>query len=241
MSDNDSNNRWWEYYAVRYFVGTVIGAGIVAALNQLTSSPYASLLSSIPQFKDASFKDIALFGAVGFAFCYVASAPVLALHAAREHLRFSQLKNRPLLSVLCLTMSVLIAVSLSLCLVPTVPALVLASILSIQIFPLLCAFSTSFCEVETMYEHLSKARAKGKGENPDYAIKEVVESFRHLREHGNAMLILVFELILAFILFQLPRPSSAIPILLLWLAPASSAWLIATIVELRFVHKYGKP
>ncbi len=26
-------NRWWEYYAVRYFVGTVVGAVIVAFLN----------------------------------------------------------------------------------------------------------------------------------------------------------------------------------------------------------------
>ena len=241
MSDSNNSNRWWEYYAVRYFVGTVVGAGIIAALNQIPCSPYVSLLSSLPQFKDASFKELALFGAVGFAFCYVASAPVLALHATREHLRFSQLCKRPLLSVVCLIISVAVAIALSLYLAPTVPVLVLAGILAVQTFPLLCAFATRFREIESFYEHLSKARANGKGEKPDYATNELVESYRHLREHGNAISILVLELILAFILFQLPCPSSAIPVLLLWLAPASGAWLVATVVELRFAQKNGTP
>ncbi|WMJ07570.1 hypothetical protein [Nitrosomonas sp. sh817] len=239
MSDND--NRWWEYYAVRYLVGTVVGAGVVAALNQIPGSPYVSLLSSLTHFKDASFKDLALFGAIGFAFCYIASAPVLALHSAREHLRLTQLYNHPRNFFLCLAISIIVSVTPSLYLAPTLPALVLAGILTLQVFPLLCTFSTNFREVEIFYEHLSTARAKGKGEKPDYAVKEVVESFRHLREHGNAMLILVFELILAFILFKLYCSSFAIPVLLLWLAPACSAWLVATIVEVRFAHKYGKP
>lgn len=233
----NENSRWWEYYTVRYFVGTVVGAGIVAALNQMPGSPFEWLLSSLPEFKDASFKDLALFGAVGFAFCYVASAPILSLHASREHLRLSRISARPDVSIGCLGFALSVSVAGSLYLAPTVPALALAFILTIQTFPLFCSIATRFREVESMYDFLSKARAKGKMEPPDYAVRELIESYRHLREHGNAMAILVLEFVLAFILFNLPRPSCALPVVALWLVPAAFTWLIATVVELRFARK----
>jgi hypothetical protein len=103
------DNKWWEYYAIRYFVGTVVGAGIVAYLNYAPGSPFEAALLALSDFKDATFTGVSLFAAIGFAFCYVASAPILLLHATREHLRFAGTKTHG--GLLLLALAALVALS----------------------------------------------------------------------------------------------------------------------------------
>src|SRR5262245_9579224 len=87
------DNKWWEYYAVRYFVGTVVGAGIVAFLNAEQTSPFANSLNVIVGSPNPGVLGVGLLAALGFAFCYIASAPVLTLHATRAHLRLSTIRS----------------------------------------------------------------------------------------------------------------------------------------------------
>lgn len=87
-------------------------------------------------------------------------------------------------------------------------------------------------ETQQFYDQLSERRK----ERPDF-----VESYRHMREHGNAVSIVVFELLLAFILWSLRPVGSvggnavlvgrAVLILAVWITPAALVWLIGSSLE----------
>ena len=82
MSEN-TNSRWWEFYFVRYFVGTVLGAIIVYVLTVSSDSALsASLVPGVT--KEISYPHLLLLAAYGLAYCYIASGPVLVLHATRS-------------------------------------------------------------------------------------------------------------------------------------------------------------
>jgi hypothetical protein len=93
-------------------------------------------------------------------------------------------------------------------------------------------------DTHQFYDRLSKQRTRK---------TDFVESYRHMREHGNAVSIVIFELLLAFILWSLkpiPQPGgSAIPvgrvgvILAVWLAPSALVWLIGSSLE-RFLSRF---
>ena len=85
-------NKWWEYYAVRYFVGTVVGSVLVAVLNTEPGSPFYGRVAIVGNSNEATFLGVGLVAALGFAFCYIASSPVLTLHTTRAHLRLSAIK-----------------------------------------------------------------------------------------------------------------------------------------------------
>jgi hypothetical protein len=74
--------------------------------------------------------------------------------------------------------------------------------------------------------------------------KEYIETYRHLREHGNSAFIFVLELILATLIYCITIPSecatkqlSAIGLLFaVWALPAVSAHLMGQYLERRFSH-----
>ena len=103
---------------------------------------------------------------------------------------------------------------------------------------LLAAF-TKFDVVENFYRDLATARSKGMPEKdkPPTPGMEYLTSYRHLREHGNAFLIVLLEGLLAYTLFHSPSRSCATIILVLWLLPAATVWLLGTVLESRFVSK----
>jgi hypothetical protein len=78
---------------VRYLVGTVTGAAIIALLAK--EKVYAGSLDPLLNFKDAEFLGVSLLLVAGFAYCYIASAPILALHALRAHLQFDVVRKQP--------------------------------------------------------------------------------------------------------------------------------------------------
>lgn len=79
------------------------------------------------------------------------------------------------------------------------------------------------------YEKLSKARASDKADRQEYK-----ESYRHLREHGNAFFILVFEGVLGVVLVGLPNAAFALICLLIWIVPSAFVWLHGTLLEARY-------
>jgi hypothetical protein len=90
------------------------------------------------------------------------------------------------------------------------------------------------------YETLAGRRAK--------ATDEIMDSYRHLREHANSLFIVVLELLLAFVLFGAGEVTRGVgdafganaglvihfSLFILWILPSTVVWLIATLFEYRF-------
>ena len=61
--------------------------------------------------------------------------------------------------------------------------------------------------------------------------KEYIQSYRDMREHGNALLILVMEGVLTTALLQAANLGILFAILVLWVTPAAFVWFVATDLE----------
>jgi hypothetical protein len=233
------NNKWWEYYVVRYFVGTVVGAVIVAFLNGQPGSPYEGRLTSFGEFRDSAFLGFSLVAALGFAFCYIASSPMLTLHAGRAHLRLSMLKTRWISHLGAIAVSIVATTWAAWAALPPVAAVAMGVVLGGQIGLVLLSLFTRFGPIEEYYRTLATARAAvaPKRDEPPTAGLEYVTSYRHLREHGNAIAIVVLEGILAYALFGLSSVTCAFFLLAAWLLPATAAWIVGTALESRLVSR----
>lgn len=241
MSENqkpDAGNRWWEYYFLRYFVGTVAGAVIVAFLLKFPSSPlHNSNLAVAKDFGDFGIKEITGLAALGFAYCYAASAPMLLFHATRS--QFSLHSMRAKWVFWLLTVVIVAATYFSAAKWFSVywwsrqgaALLLFLIIFLIQIAKIVSANLDRLETIGEFYRKLAKMRAT------DAAwVSEYVESYRHLREHGNAVSILVLEVALAFVLFSVRGFASAVAVVVLWLLPSAYSWLIGSALESRLVH-----
>jgi len=232
-------NKWWEYYAVRYFVGTVIGALVIAFLNLEPGSPFEDRLAILGDSTEATFLGVGMFAALGFAFCYIASAPVLTFHATRAHLRFSAIKATPVAFAIALLAPSLLAILFFCQFLPPVAAASSGLVIGVESGLVLLAVFTKFNVVENFYRELATTRSKGMSEKdkPPTPGMEYLTSYRHLREHGNAFLIVLLEGLLAYTFFHSPSRSCAMVILALWLLPAAAVWLLGTVLESRLVSK----
>jgi hypothetical protein len=232
-------NKWWEYYAVRYFVGTVVGALVVAFLNLEPGSPFKDRLAILGASKEATFLGVGLVAALGFAFCYIASAPVLTLHATRAHLRFSVIRASPCTFACTLILPTLLTICLFWQFLSPIAAASSGFVIGVESGLVLLTVFTKFNVVENFYRDLATARSNGmpKKDNPPTPGIEYITSYRHLREHGNAFLIVLLEGLLAYTLFHSPSRCYAMTILALWLFPAATVWLVGTVLESRLVSK----
>lgn len=218
---------------MRYALGVGIGTPVVALLwktyaNALSPhvripSPFAGTISAL------------LWAAAGMAYCYVASVPMLTLHSTRRLLRRTPFSVYMLF--FSLTAILIIAAVLDIALFDKVIVLQIAGFCAL--ISIACAQLVSIMlvlkdpsETHHFYDQLGLSRKL----HPDY-----VESYRHMREHGNSISIVLCELLLAFVLWSLkPIPSAGnstalvarVGIILgVWLAPASLVWLIGSSLE----------
>ncbi len=88
------------------------------------------------------------------------------------------------------------------------------------------------------YQQTDKGLAAERAKRQDGTSKydEFIESYKHLREHGNAFFILLMELVLALVLFSVEKTHIALLMALLWIAPACFVWFLGTYLELS-IHK----
>ncbi|MDX8129988.1 hypothetical protein QLH52_22040 [Methylomonas sp. OY6] len=246
MKNHD--NRWWEFYFVRYFVGTAIGAIVVLFLATADSPVFTSqgeLASILKTLKPVKFESgyIAVLATMGLTFCYVASAPILVLHAIRGSLlKVRDIMNWTLIIIftsLVLTVSGALTWTLWSALNVIVNPwysqefyagtafLSLVSLIFVgQLFLLWMAMSGREQHSFEYYDQLVKKRADAKSAGIEY-----VESYRHLREHGNAFFIALLELLLGAALFY--SPVSWGVVVMLWIFPAAGIWLFGTLLESR--------
>jgi hypothetical protein len=229
-------NRWWEVYIIRYFVGTVIGGAVLLFLNNSSTSLLRTLL--MPGITDISKLDmqlLILLGAMGLAFCYISSAPVLVLHASRAAFLRS---NRGIFNWIfgCIVGLIFLIgagfyIWSSFQLVIISSSLALALVISLQVVPLVFSLKDDGELTHKYYEKLTKARIRGTAEHQEYK-----ESYRHLREHGNAFLILFFEIVFGIVLAGSPSAAIATIALILWILPAAIVWFSGSVLEYRFSH-----
>lgn len=232
--------RWWEYYVVRYFVGTVVGAAIIVFLNGQENVIYSGLLTKLVNFKEAEFLGVSLVAAVGFSYCYIASAPILSLHATRAHLRISVVKSCPAITIPVILAAIGISIFIAYRSFSCAGATIIGTVIGIQFGLLAAVFLNQGKELDSFYWDLAGNRAKAAGENGDKVSTgtEYVTSYRHLREHGNAFGIVVLEIVFAYGLLQLNTIKDAALFILVWMLPAAACWIVGTFLEARFAEKY---
>lgn len=234
-----SSDRWWEFYFVRYFVGSVIGGAIVFYLNSKAGSALTGAI--IPNVDDVSKLDahlVSMLAAMGLAFCYIASAPVLVLHATRGAFLTANTKafSRSLISSFALAIALSGLAYWRLEDLDTrifLAVLLLSLVLCFQLVPLYFALRAEGGATHAYYKALTKARS-----NPAADAKEYVESYKHLREHGNAFFIVFFEVALGFLLWAAPQGNYAILVLFLWIIPAMLVWFVGSVLEYRYSNDY---
>ncbi|MGE4243256.1 hypothetical protein [Ramlibacter sp.] len=229
------SSRFWEYYAVRYFVGTVIGAIAIVAFNEYSMSPLkGQILPTLSSFKEAGAEHLVVLAALGLAYCYVASAPILAAHALRGQLDLAS--NKGLLTSLVPVAVAFVVLAGAGHLALSVPLwgakfwamVIVAFVLSFQVVLFMQALFSGFHRVSDYYSRLAEARA-----GASKTVGEYVESYRHLREHGNAFGIVLLEICLATACIAAPSVQWLSVLLVLWILPATGVWLIGTVLEAR--------
>jgi len=209
--------RWWEYYVLRYFVGTVVGAIAAVYLTKLADSPFHGHdFPSLDDLGSPALK-IAVLGALGFAFCYIASTPMLMIHSTRAQFGLNPLGARwrfwafTALLIAMVHGAMVLVLSLKWWGGRSLGALVFLVVVGIQVALIVDAHRNRFKAIRSFYWDLAQARAKAvannAGPNNPGAVREYVESYRHLREHGNAVAILILEFGLAFVLVAAQQPT----------------------------------
>jgi len=231
-------NKWWEFYIIRYSMGTVVGAIIVYAIIK-TNTDLSSLLMLPGQKNELQYFHFIYLAILGLTYSYIASAPILVFHASRFSFSYSNNKSR------CKPLWY----ALSLIIISTVIILGLFGIILLDRFLLsfiLIMFSMGLIVIEWIliiravekiddnykfYQTLSNKR-----KNIDNA--DIKESYKHLREHGNSFSILFYELLLGSMLYSVYSITFNIQyligIILIWVMPAVYVWFVGTALERKF-------
>lgn len=239
-TSQDKQPVWWEFYVIRYSMGTIIGAAIFFYICK--TDPDLSLLLLFPATTSLDYYHYFLLAFYGLTFCYIASAPILVLHASRFLFTFSPKKKAPhfkkalygaLLALTLFGYYKIISPSPE----QAIPFLVfpLAIFLFIFQIKLILDIFSNTNDLYDFYKKLSENRANLKG--------DLKESYKNLREHGNSFGIVVLELFLGACLISIKSsPLLAINdshsfafalLIFIWVLPASMIWMVGTAIERR--------
>ena len=186
-----------------------------------------------------------LLGIYGLGFCYVASSPGLVVHAVRRQLVSSGDKESSrstwctcIKFVACFTMAIiLITLSALICAGTDAAAwvvLMAALIFIVWQIALLCREYYQGDELLAFYEQLHRARKYPKID---------LDSYRHLREHGNAFFIVILELMFFAFAMSMLKVFGCHPywpaLLALWVVPGAMVYFLGHRIEALLREKYG--
>ena len=228
-------SRWWDHYYVRYFVGSVFAVPLMLALSKTPA-----VCAMVDVTGDNKLLNATVLGAAGLAFCYVASAPILLLHAARGrhsnkgHAVSKVDKKSKAFALVTVLWAVALGVWVARGLVPPVRLgywsgyLPFAAVVATEVIWIL---RTPIAHIVAFYRGLAEERAQDPKEALGRWRREYIQSYRDMREHGNALLILVMEAVLTAALLQAASPGILFGMLVLWVMPGAFVWFIATTLE----------
>jgi hypothetical protein len=221
-------NRWWEFYLVRYLLGTMVGAIISYLLcvhfTKQVGIPFemCSFLEKTTDLEKSANQFF--FLGLGFVYCYVSSAPILIFHASRHSFKSKYLINvfYVLLLLFCISLFFIKETNLYYSIIG------LIFILIIQLFFIVKSLVSKNKRTIRMNKRITYKReelSKRKGR------KIYIETYKHLREHGNAFFIVILEITLGLILYQIDSPEILIACLFLWILPGAYIWQFGNYLE----------
>ena len=227
--EKTNNSRWWETYFVRYITGSVVGAVIVYEILAATDK-------TIPSWHDLKSETLMALGLMGFAYCYLASAPITFLHAIRVGGDGTSHASTLLPMMLIVSGPVLIMLL-------TNPGANNADLAPVILF-IVFAFCWLLFQVYVIehrgwskaYDDLVSARNDKLRRSGEF-----VESYRHLREHGNAFYIVLLEILLAMPLYVFAKYGNwllFILMFLIWLLPGIVCWYMGNNLERFMFQQY---
>jgi hypothetical protein len=251
-----NNNRWWESYLTRYLIGTIVGALCIFYLVEYAKEAnelvclFKKLLGNIDE-GDSKGVYILTLGAMGFAYCYLISAPLTLIH----HLRLSQWPgktdtNQPisppsrafrviyaLFWVLSILGFLLIGRPAPLPNAGCPPsgisiscgALWIIAVGFLVLFAIVSYCTRNFGKIA--YENsktLSKQLPSGKIDKGTY---------KALSEHGNAYSIVILQVLATIFIHNCKNNTTLLMVFLLWIALGALCWFIAKRIEYYYVEK----
>jgi hypothetical protein len=223
------SNRWWEFYLVRYLLGSMVGA-IISYLLCLHFTKQVGIPIEIGSFLekitdvDKSANQIFFLG-LGFVYCYISSAPILVLHACR----FSEESKIKFCDSVLLV--IIIGVTFwcqkdSTTRYQPIALIVFIIIILWQFFKL----RNSHNNYNTIIKNKNLTCQRELTENYT-GRKTYIETYKHLREHGNAFFIVILEITLGLILYQIETPELLIACIFLWILPGAYIWQFGNFLE----------
>jgi len=270
MPEDSPSNRWWENYLVRYFLPALAGMLIVSWL-QSNSGLRNYIPKLLPDnWKDFGTAHLALWLLLGSLYCYIASYPALVFHATRVldfRDSFGRVAKWPYWALNPYAWSTIFAILGAICIcLDTVPGAIasVALFAALQIARIFVASSIfgPFGLKETVggkdgasiaYAYLrvlserraNTIREKKDPRRPNTTItkdeKDIVDSYRHLREHGNTALIVLLEFSLCPMLYLILENQDGplrkvlfVLVLTLWILPSVLIHFLAQHLERRF-------
>ena len=260
MSSDGGAKRWWDNYLVRYFMPTIAGVAIVIWLGHIADTgvagkPFQELLLLPKTTTEVKTPTLILLFLYGNLFCYVASFPILSFHATRVW----DCKNLTWRSFFLSGYFVTAIVSLAVLFISLfVPngwrywcAFPLAFLFSFYQVARIWMVRKSINGTSLVYGYasaLAEQRTSGVSPNDKQGNTEwredLVETYRHQREHGNSGFIFLLELALAGLAYWIVanddlsdplKKLSAVGILFgLWAFPAALVHMLAQHLERSF-------
>lgn len=257
--DTQGSSRWWEFYAVRYAMGSVIGGVIFFFLCKTHPALKSMLFGAEGGKLDGTL--VLLFAAFGLTYCYLASAPMLVFHAGRFLLDRPDKRGA---SLKRLMITILPPALITIAFYHTGHWLMSSELWGIGrlFFTFVCALAALVMwpqylavvltlrkskQLLRFYQRLATKRTD--------STNGIVESYRHLREHGNSFAIVLLEIVLAILLFSVGNfvPTliekkilstttwqdsdyaiAYVAVIFVWTLPAAFVWLIGTYFEREF-------
>lgn len=236
---SSSRGNWWEGYIIRYTLGSLVGAIICWQLIDDVNGKLA--VKSFLHAKEDVVKYVILL-LMGLCYCYVASSPMLTIHVSRYR-EFKSVFNKipwkygflffllwtgligALLWLAGYFKGGFSAEQLKFLALGMTPPFV---VFFVQ-FIFLPKNDSDIIQLFNFYDDLSFLRY--------YTFTDIMTSYRHLREHGNAYSVLLLELILGWSLVWSIKVEVylAIAVLIAWVAPSAFVWVIGTNIEKRYM------
>ncbi|WP_139791218.1 hypothetical protein [Chromobacterium violaceum] len=235
-------SNWWEVYIIRYSLGTLVGSlmswFLIFQLNQ--KSIFRIFISS----KESAVNYVVI-AFMGLTFCYVASAPMLVAHASRYQERrkiLQRMRNGNSLMVFLVWCALAFFVLCALGYFDgkfnwgqfriIVALLFVMGVLIWTQVALLPKSSIDTDDIFVFYDKLSLLR--------HYTFTDIMMSYRHLREHGNAYALLIFELLLGLTLFLSIKVHIYLApvVILAWVLPAAYSWQVGSNIEKKYIEVY---
>jgi len=249
---NTTDNRYWESYLTRYLVGTVVGAVCLFYLTHpelmgsYVDNDFIRILKKMRcEIKYGSNNSTSVYilalAMLGFAHCYLVSAPLTFLHHARLVMydkdnvkKFNPSQIWMFIVIYVLSLSAFGVFCLGICCWTEPTSKYKWYYIVILSFILLCSlvlifFTWSKCKYELAKRAFRVSSALKAGEN-----KADRSTYKALSEHGNAYSIVILQILSVFIIKN-TNDCQLLTIVLLWIGLGAICLFIAKRIEYWYV------